>query len=428
MKRIRLTPGQAQTVLQQLLNHFRAAPQLVALNSNRQDGLHLPAAYTQFDWQLAVGFGEVFSPGQACFDQLLAQIDKQPDYYFGWLTYDLKNELEQLHSAHPDGLAFAPMQFFRPSLLLRCMDDELLILRDETDAPGSWASALQQVLPASPSLPRISFRRRVSDATYLQNVAAIREHIAAGTVYELNYCMEWFAEQVQIDPFETYRHLNAKTQAPFSVFLKSNDRYLLSGSPERFLRKEGQHLLTQPIKGTIQRASDEAADAALKKQLQQDEKERAENLMIVDLVRNDLSRSCEAGSVQVPDLLQVYSFRTVHQLISSVVGQLKPEVSGVTALRNAFPMGSMTGAPKIKAMELIEALESSKRGLYSGAVGYFHPSGDFDFNVVIRSLQYRADTGYLSLMTGSAITYDSVPERELAECELKAAALLRLFA
>lgn len=427
MRRIRLTPGQAQTVLQQLLNHFRTAPQLVALNSNVQVDVHLPAAYAQFDWQLAVGFGEVIAPADNCFAELQRWVEAQPDHYFGWLTYDLKNELEHLHSAHPDGLAFAPMQFFRPHLLLRCVGDALYVLRDETDTPGSWEAAFDQALPVAKSLPRIPFQRRVSDATYLQNVAAIREHIAAGTVYELNYCMEWFALQAELDPFEVYRQLNERTEAPFSVFLKAEDKYLLSGSPERFLRKAGQHLLSQPIKGTMPRSADPLQDAALRTALQQDEKERAENLMIVDLVRNDLSRSCQAGSVQVPDLLQVYSFRTVHQLISSVVGQLKPEASGVTALRNAFPMGSMTGAPKIKAMELIETLENSKRGLYSGAVGYFTPEVDFDFNVVIRSLQYNAATGYLSLMTGSAITYDSVPERELAECKLKAEALLQLF-
>jgi para-aminobenzoate synthetase component 1 len=425
--RLRIAAQREQFALHQLLYHFREAPYVVAFNSNILPDQQLPEAYQQIGWQLAVSYGEAFAPESGCFDALEALVNGSPDHYVGFLTYDLKNELEALHSAHADGIGFAPMLFFRPQLLISCHQGELVLERDELSFAAILPSILAAPLTEASVLPLLQFRRQVSDAKYLRTVDAIRQHITEGTVYELNYCMEWHAKAPELDLLSTYRRLNKNTKAPFSVYLKAQDRYLLSASPERFLRKTGQELLSQPIKGTIGRAELPADDKKRMQQLASDEKERAENVMIVDLVRNDLSRSCMAGSVEVPNLMQVYTFRTVHQMISTVKGQLLPDQSAVQAIRHAFPMGSMTGAPKIKAMEIIEALESSKRGLYSGAVGYFTPAGDFDFNVVIRSLQYNAATGYLSLMTGSAITHDSVPAAELQECLLKAEAILALF-
>lgn len=422
-----LSASAQQQALYKLLAHFGDAAFVMACNSNVGLPTELPEAYQEVDWLFAVGDGAGFAPAVNCFDSLDALVQTQPDYYFGYLTYDLKNELENLSSALPDGLGLPPLYFHRPWLLLRCVAGKIEVLRDEKNWSVQLDGLLRPALPSVSSLPKIPFNRHLSDADYLSTVAHIREEIAAGTVYELNFCMEWSAQAPALDLFNAYRQLNEKTKAPFSVFLKQGEHYLLSGSPERFLRKAGNSLMSQPIKGTQARSTDAVLDAQLKTQLALDEKERAENVMIVDLVRNDLARSCAAGSVEVPSLMQVYSFTTVHQMISTVKGRLNPSTSAVQALANAFPMGSMTGAPKIKAMELIEALERSKRGLYSGAVGYFNPLGDFDFNVVIRSLQYNASTGYLSLMTGSAITYDSVPERELAECKLKAEAILQLF-
>ena len=239
--------------------------------------------------------------------------------------------------------------------------------------------------------------------------------------------MEFFAENVSLDPVSTFWSLNDASPMPFAGFYKWEDRYLLCASPERFLKKEREVLISQPIKGTIRRGRTPAEDASLQKRLLLDEKERAENMMIVDLVRNDLRRSCGTGTVRVEELFGVYGFQHVTQMISTVTGKLRPECDVVDALKGAFPMGSMTGAPKIRAMELIEQYEKTRRGLFSGSIGYILPNGDADFNVVIRSMQYHAATGYLSFSVGSAITYDSDPAREYKECLLKARAILQVL-
>ncbi len=426
MDALSLTAGEVQPALHRFIAALQHYPYLVALNSNqKRDGL--PPHYHHLDWMVAASSHatlEVASAGNA-FEQL--KISRQSKkWQFGFLTYDLKNELESLSSQHPDGLAFPAMAFMEPEWLFICQNGRIDCLLQANAT--NWHHWLQGELALDFSLPKVSFQRHVSDTNYLRTIEEIREHIGAGTVYELNYCMEWSSKVEVLDGPLVYRALNEKTQAPFSTYLQWNNRWLVGGSPERFLRKSGNTLISQPIKGTIRRAGDAAMDEQLRQKLGSDEKEKAENIMIVDLVRNDLSRSCKAGTVQVPSLQQVYTFATVHQMISTVSGEMADTNKGIEAIAAAFPMGSMTGAPKIKAMELIEALEKSKRGLYSGAIGYFAPNDDFDFNVVIRSLQYNAESGYLSLMTGSAITYDSVPAQELAECELKAAALLGLFA
>jgi para-aminobenzoate synthetase component 1 len=235
--------------------------------------------------------------------------------------------------------------------------------------------------------------------------------------------MEFYAEDAVIDPLNTYRKLNAISEPPFAVYLKNNTHYLLSASPERYLKKEGSKIITQPIKGTAPRSVDPAEDEALKAALTQNEKERAENIMIVDLVRNDLSHTAEKSSVKVEELCEAYSFKQVHHLISTVTSHIDSTIMPEEVLKTTFPMGSMTGAPKISAMQIIENLEETKRGLYSGAVGYFTPGGDFDFNVVIRSILYNADKQYVSFSVGSAITAEAIPEKEYDECLLKARAM-----
>ena len=202
---------------------------------------------------------------------------------------------------------------------------------------------------------------------------------------------------------------------------------MLCASPERYLRKEANKVISQPIKGTAKRFSDETLDNNSKIALEQNPKERAENIMIVDLVRNDLSHTAIKGSVAVEELCGIYTFEQVHQMISTVVSTVENSVSPVEILRTTFPMGSMTGAPKISAMNIIEELEETKRGLYSGAVGYFTPENDFDFNVVIRSILYNAREKYLSFSVGSAITSQSIPEQEYEECLLKAKAMFEVL-
>jgi para-aminobenzoate synthetase component 1 len=235
--------------------------------------------------------------------------------------------------------------------------------------------------------------------------------------------MEFYAENATINPLEKFEKLNAISQTPFAVYFKNNKQFLLSATPERYLRKEGEHLISQPIKGTAKRFLDPNEDQESKEKLASDPKERAENIMITDLVRNDLSRTAQKGTVQVQELCGIYSFQQVHQMISTITSKLDDKYSLIDVLKLTFPMGSMTGAPKISAMKIIEELEATKRGLYSGAIGYFSPNGDFDFNVVIRSILYNQEKKYVSFSVGSAITSLSNPEDEYEECMLKARAM-----
>ncbi|MBO0936061.1 anthranilate synthase component I family protein [Fibrella sp. HMF5335] len=351
----------------------------------------------------------------------------------GYVGYDLKNQLESLHSRHPDRLGFPDSWFFEPLYILQFERDAVVIQTDEPDA-GPWQAWLTEpdgLLPLPVAAGRSEaalgkqpiVEARVNQTDYEAAVRHIRGLIEEGDVYELNYCMEFFAEPITLAPVAAYQALCTRSPMPFSVLLKQGRRYVLGASPERFLKKTGSRLISQPIKGTIRRGNTPAEDKALKDELRNSEKEQAENLMIVDLVRNDLARSAQVGSVRVDELFGIYTFQQLHQMISTVSATARPGVSLADILGNAFPMGSMTGAPKIRAMERIDELEATRRGIYSGAIGYITPDGDFDFNVVIRSLFYNADTHYASFSVGSAITYDADPATEYAECLLKATAM-----
>jgi para-aminobenzoate synthetase component 1 len=319
------------------------------------------------------------------------------------------------------------MFFFRPEIML-IFEKEGFTL---STPPNQGVIVLEQILKSIPVKAHVfnvlNIRQRVSRDDYIKAINGIRNEILNGEIYEMNYCLEFFAEAPDLSPLPVFQALNRVSPMPFGGFFKIGDKYLLCASPERFIRKEGTLLVSQPIKGTIRRGATPAEDAQLREQLLADEKEIAENMMIMDLVRNDLGRSSVTGSVKVEEMFGVYAFRQVFQMMTTVTGQLRADCHPVEAIKNAFPMGSMTGAPKIRAMELIDQYESTRRGLYSGSMGYLKPNGDFDFNVVIRSLQYEAATGYLSFMVGSAITYDSIPEQEYEECLLKAQAILRVL-
>lgn len=357
------------------------------------------------------------------FESIQAFYSQHKDWLIGYFGYDLKNEIEALSSDNEDGLGFPEAYFYQPIHVVDFEKDTLVI--HSVERPESVYEAIMQIeLPAyTDRQPRLSLSPKITKEAYFQTIERIREHIFLGDVYELNYCMEFFATDAFIHPPSTYWQLNQRSPMPFSVYGRVGEHFIMGASPERFLKKTGTQLLSQPIKGTIRRGENELEDVQLKEQLRHDEKEMAENMMIVDLVRNDLARSALVGSVKVEEMFGIYAFRQVHQMISTVSAQLKQPVDIGQTIRNAFPMGSMTGAPKIKAMELIEAYEVSKRGLFSGAVGYITPQGNFDFNVVIRSILYNSAKRYLSFQVGSAITYDSVPEREYEECLLKAKAM-----
>lgn len=386
--------------------------------------------YSSFDSVLAVdAFTSIKTDYENAFQDLYQYQSQTKDWLFGYLSYDLKNDTEALHSNNFDGLEFPDLFFFQPKKLFLIKENQVEIqyLRMCDDEIETDFEEILSIVPIIHYPSSINIQQRVSKENYLSKVSKMLEHIHRGDIYEANFCMEFFAENAQIEPLEIYQKLNAISEPPFAVYFKNNFQYLLSASPERYLRKEGLKIISQPIKGTARRSFDLEQDEQLKFDLVQNEKERSENIMIVDLVRNDLSHTATKGSVQVEELCQIYTFKQVHQMISTIVSEVENTTSPIEILRTTFPMGSMTGAPKISAMQIIEELEATKRGLYSGAVGYFTPTGDFDFNVVIRSILYNSKNQYLSFSVGSAITSQAIPENEYEECLLKAKAMFEVL-
>ncbi len=420
-----------------IVHHFIADPahfksQLLYWGSTFREAVFLdsndfPQRYGSYDAILAVdAFTLLQTDFAGAFDDLKQYQQNAKDWLFGYFSYDLKNDTEALCSRNTDGLEFPDLFFFQPKklFLLKGNNLEMAYLNlcdDELEADFEQIARFQ--IPATGQASQINIQQRISETAYLSKVGQMLGHIHRGDIYEANFCMEFYACEADINPVGTFAKLNAISVPPFAAFLKHDQHFLMSASPERYLRKQGVNVISQPIKGTARRSADPAEDQHIKQQLIASEKERSENIMIVDLVRNDLSRTATKGSVIVEELCGAYTFRQVHHLISTIASQVDDQTSGIEIIKQTFPMGSMTGAPKISAMQIIENLEESKRGLYSGAVGYFTPDGDFDFNVVIRSILYNARNGYVSFSVGSAITAASTPEDEYAECLVKAAAM-----
>lgn len=404
-----------------LLHYTQEAREVVFFESNEQTHL-----YSKFDWLVA---WDAFTVRQTdthqAFAELQAYQSQTRDWLFGYLGYDLKNDTEDLHSHNYDGLAFPDLFFFQPKKIIYSQQGQVFAayLNGWADELESDLAAIEAQTLSPSSAPSIPLQARISEKAYHEKFKELVHYIQQGVIYEVNFCMEFFQEGVILNPQEVFFQLNARSEPPFAVFLKQDVRYLLSASPERYLRKSGTTVISQPIKGTARRGNTPEEDAQLKIDLQRNEKERSENIMIVDLVRNDLSRTAEKGSVAVEALCEVYSFKQVHQMISTIRSTVAEDCSPISLLETTFPMGSMTGAPKIAAMQIIEKVEATKRGIYSGAVGYFTPEGDFDFNVVIRSIAYNAQKGYVSVSVGSAVTAQANANDEYAECLLKAKAM-----
>ncbi len=361
-------------------------------------------------------------------------LDEKKDWAFGFISYDFKNCIEDLSSKNFDNTSFPLIHFIRPKVVIEfdsCTKEfDFLkgenLLTENTSLKKQLREMLNNInLAETVSKRAYSLKAKITKEQYITAVQELQKHIHQGDIYEVNYCQEFFAEEKIDDVFKVWQQLNALTEAPFSTFMQTGDKYLLSASPERFLKKVGNKIISQPIKGTIKRGKTDEEEVRLKQALLQSEKERSENVMIVDLVRNDLSKFAKRGTVKVDELFGVYTFKTVHHLISTVSCELKEATSFTKLLQDTFPMGSMTGAPKIRAIQLIDEYEYSRRGLYSGSVGYITPDGDFDFNVVIRSLVYNAEKPYISCSVGSAITALSEPEKEYDECLLKAEAIIK---
>ncbi|BDB53112.1 para-aminobenzoate synthase [Flavobacterium ammonificans] len=391
------------------------------------DSNDYPQDFSSYDAVLAVdAFTLIQTDYHNAFEDLQQYQQTTKDWLFGYLSYDLKNDSEDLESDNFDGLAFPDLFFFQPKKLFFLKGNQLTIqylnlCDDEVEIDYNEITELATIEFEKSQSTEV--KARFSKNEYIQKATTFLEHIHRGDIYEANFCMEFYAENATINPLEKFNKLNAISQTPFAVYYKNNHHFLLSATPERYLRKEGETLISQPIKGTAKRFSDPKEDELAKINLASDPKERSENIMITDLVRNDLSRTAQKGTVEVKELCGIYSFQQVHQMISTITSKLDTKHSLIDVLKLTFPMGSMTGAPKISAMKIIEELEETKRGLYSGAIGYFSPNGDFDFNVVIRSILYNQEKKYLSFSVGSAITALSDSEKEYEECLLKAKAM-----
>ncbi|MDN3724071.1 anthranilate synthase component I family protein [Aequorivita sp. SDUM287046] len=397
------------------------------------DGNNYSTKHCTFQAVLAVdAFTALKTDSHNAFQQLHEYQSMTADWIFGYVSYDLKNDVENLHSNNFDGLNFPDLYFFQPKKLFLFYDDcvevhYLNMVSDEMDADLKLITEPSIQAEKSEPLKPLNIQSRTSRESYIQKVENVLEHIRRGNIYEVNICQEFFCEEVHINPLETFIELNRISKPPFSTFLQFDHLYVLCASPERYIKKLGHSVISQPIKGTAKRSKVITDDLKLAQALAGDPKERSENIMITDLVRNDLSRIAEKGSVSVLELCSLYTFEQVHQLISTVHCSVSENTPSVEILKQTFPMGSMTGAPKIAAMQIIEETEDAKRGIYSGSIGYFSPASDFDFNVVIRSILYNSDNQYISFSVGSAITINSTPEKEYEECLLKAQAMRQVL-
>ncbi len=372
--------------------------------------------------KLAYDEGTIFSDLRAFLNNIDTNAASN-DWLVGYLGYDLKNEIEKLSSSNVDRLSFPETQFFNPSHLLHFRGNHLEIESKQEEIVQAILDTQVTHIESELTEPKSS----VSKDQYLSNVDRLRQHIEEGDCYEVNYCQEFHGDVHHLDPIGLYHRLNAISPNPFSCLQKFGKHYIISASPERFMKKDGDTVISQPIKGTRSRSNNANEDIRLKTDLRNDPKEQAENMMIVDLVRNDLARTAKTGSVKVEEIFGIYSFPQVHQMISTITSEIRDGIDSVEVIEKAFPMGSMTGAPKVKVMELIEKYESTKRGPFSGAAGYFDGSESFDFNVLIRSLFINQETGKYSFQVGGAITYDSIPEKEYEECMVKAKAIFKLI-
>lgn len=422
----------------QLLNWSQQFREIVYLDSNSY-----PQKYSSYDAVLAVdAFTSIKTDYHNAFEDLKQYQQQAKDWLFGYLSYDLKNDTEKLESKNFDGLKFPDLFFFQPKKIFLLKGNQLeisylMMCDDELEGDFEEISQSQKSkfenqihhgeISNNFTLTGVQVTQRISKENYIDKVNQMLTHIHRGDIYEANFCMEFYAENSTINPQEVFQNLNTISKPPFACFFKNHHHFLLSASPERYLRKDDTKIISQPIKGTSKHFEDVLLDEESKKELEQNPKERSENIMIVDLVRNDLSHTSTKGSVKVEELCGIYTFKQVHQLISTITSEVEINTSPIEILKTTFPMGSMTGAPKISAMEIIEELEETKRGLYSGALGYFTPTGDFDFNVVIRSILYNAEEKYISFSVGSAITALSEAEKEYEECLLKAKAMLSVL-
>ena len=408
-----------ESVLSRLIYWLEQQDFFIFFHSNRPEDRH-----SQFEAVAAIGKrDEIRLKNHSNPFEALQKFRKNlGDSVFGYFSYDLKNPIFNLDSSNFDGLDFDDLRFFQAEKILKIQDNQLHFEYLNDEASKDYQEILKTVIDKK-RISKIKIQSRISPETYMQRVNTLKKHIQRGDVYEANFCQEFYGQIDDLPLATTYEKLNQISQAPFSVMMKLENQILISASPERFVQRIGSTVISQPIKGTAKRSQDPTLDKQLKTNLARNEKERAENIMIVDLVRNDLAKIAKRGSVSVTELCKIYSFKQVHQMISTIQAEVEDRVPSEKIIEDLFPMGSMTGAPKKSALQIIENLEGHKRGLYSGTVGYIDKNGDFDFNVVIRSILYNSSNKYFSYSVGSAITDKAIAEQEFEECQIKAAAM-----
>ena len=414
---------QPDTIKAKVLNWLKQFSTFCFLDSNGYD-----CRYSHYQMLAGVGIARHFTAsGINTLPQLQRFINQKKSWLFGHLSYELPTTERLYATEHTDKLLFADATFFEPQIVLQLNGDTITIIADDPDATFDTIIA-SPTTGTYDNIPRINVSSSIDRQEYMNIIDRLQQHIHRGDCYEINYCFDFFAENVTTNPFVLYQLLNTVSPNPFAALYRTDEKWLLCASPERFLQKKGSKLISQPIKGTLPRnAASGSALSAEQQSLLNSDKEKAENVMVVDLVRNDLSRVCRHGSVQVEELFGIYSYPQVHQMISTVSGILPDDADFEKIINATFPMGSMTGAPKIRVMQLIEEYEKKKRGIFSGTVGYITPEGDFDLNVVIRSIMYNQSTQYLSYMAGSGITVYANAEKEWEECLLKAAAIRKIL-
>ena len=380
------------------------------------------------DYELIIAYGaeSFLQSSKNSLKKIDKYIDKVNDWIFGYLSYDLKNEIENLTDLNKDVFNLPNLYFYQPKVIWLIKEEKAEIYSlDKRNLNEDWDHINSIDYKDFTEKSSVDLITRTSKEEYVRKIKNIKQRILQGDCYEMNYCFDMYSKNKTINPYKTYIKLNDYTRSPMSTFFKLNQLYLLSSSPERFIKRINRKIISQPIKGTAKRGLDSKEDEKIKYTLLSSPKELSENHMIVDLVRNDLSRVAEKGSVKVKNLNKLNTFKRVHQLISTIEAEIAVKTKFSKIITGMFPMGSMTGAPKIESMNIIDEYESTKRGLYSGSIGYIKPNKDFDFNVVIRSIIYDKLLKEINVSVGSAITFKSDPESEFEECLLKAEPMIK---
>ena len=408
------------------INDFK--DKLLFFSKSKENVILLDSNSKKNDYEFIFSYGKIselksFDNSLDKLDNYIKQVD---DWIFGFISYDLKDEIEGFKSKNLKYFDVPNLSFFQPSIIWVFDGVELKALYfDEKELFDVWneINKIHISCDSNKSNPNVELKGRLSKEEYIKKIKNIKKRIKMGDTYELNFCFDFFNDNTKINPENTFKKLNKLTESPMSVYYKDHHLHVLSSSPERFIKRNKKTIISQPIKGTKKRGKNIDEDVFLINSLKNSIKEKSENHMIVDLVRNDFSRIAKKGSVKVTELSKINTYKNIHQMVSTIEAQIENDMFFSTILKSTFPMGSMTGAPKIKTMKIIDELEETSRGIYSGAIGYIDPNKNFDFNVVIRTIIYDDKLSKISVNVGSGITFKSDPKDEYEECLTKIDAL-----